>query len=130
MPNQAEIFQRVVNVIACAFNIEAKEIRETSALFGDLGAKSIDFLDIVFRLESEFQIKIPRNQLFPEFIFDGNSKYMCDNKVTLEGINELRAQWPWADLSEFEKDPSLSKIGDLFTVEMICKYIDFRINKS
>src|SRR6202165_2306411 len=127
MPTQDEIFAKVSATLVEALNVEEEEIKPTSTLQGDLGAESIDFLDIVFRLEREFGIKIPRNELFPESIFQGDPDFVQNGKVTERGLNELRARMPFADLSKFESNPDLNKISDLFTVEMITKYIEGKL---
>jgi acyl carrier protein len=127
MPNQAEIYQKVSATLVDALNVEEEEIRPTSTLQGDLGAESIDFLDIVFRLEREFGIKIPRNELFPESIFQADPDFVLNGKVTEKGLNELREKMPFADISKFEKNPELTAISDLFTVDMITKYIERKL---
>src|SRR6516162_7726617 len=119
MPSQAEIYEKVSATLVDALNVEQEEIKPTSTLQGDLGAESIDFLDIVFRLEREFGIKIPRNELFPESIFQGDPDFVQDGKVTPKGLDELRQRMPFADLSKFEQSPEVSHLSDLFTVEMI-----------
>src|SRR5205814_5395186 len=123
MPNQDEIYTKVTATLVEALNVDAEDIKPTSTLQGDLGAESIDFLDIVFRLEREFGIKIPRGELFPESIFQGDPEFVQDGKVTDRGIAELRARMPFADLSDFERNPELRAISDLFTVDMITRYI-------
>ncbi len=127
MPSQAEIYEKVSATLVDALNVEQEEIRPTSTLQGDLGAESIDFLDIVFRLEREFGIKIPRNELFPESIFQGDPDFVSDGKVTQKGLDELRQKMPFADIAKFEKNPELTAISDLFTVEMITKYIEGKL---
>jgi acyl carrier protein len=129
MPSQDEIFTKVSATLVEALNVDEEEIRPTSTLQGDLGAESIDFLDIVFRLEREFGIKIPRGELFPESIFQGDPDFVQNGKVTDKGIAELRARMPFADLSNFEKNPDLAGISDLFTVEMITNYIKGKLAK-
>src|SRR6516162_4343029 len=119
MPNQEEIYEKVSLTLVETLNVEEEDIKPTSTLQGDLGAESIDFLDIVFRLEREFGIKIPRGELFPESIFNGDPEFVQDGRVTDKGLSELRQRMPFADLSSFEKDPEVSAISDLFTVEMI-----------
>src|SRR5580693_2123056 len=116
MPNQDEIFQKVSATLVEALNVEEQEINPRSTLQGDLGAESIDFLDIVFRLEREFGIKIPRNELFPESIFQGDPEFVQEGKVTDKGLKELRDKMPFADLSKFEQNPELTALSDLFTV--------------
>src|SRR5580693_10309465 len=127
MPNQDEIFQKVSATLVEALNVEEQEISPTSTLQGDLGAESIDFLDIVFRLEREFGIKIPRNELFPESIFQGDPDFVQNGRVTEKGLDELRTRMPFADLKSFEANPELNHLGDLFTVELIARYIQGKL---
>ena len=81
----------------------------------------------MFRLEREFGIKIPRGELFPESIFQGDPEFVQNGRVTDKGLVELRSRMPFADLDKFEQNPELSKISDLFTVEMITKYIEGKL---
>lgn len=129
MPSQDEIYSKVSATLVEALNVDEDEIKPTSTLQGDLGAESIDFLDIVFRLEREFGIKIPRGELFPESIFQGDPEFVKDGRVTDKGLAELRARMPFADLSKFEKDPEVSAISDLFTVELITRYIQGKLGE-
>jgi hypothetical protein len=77
----------------------------------------------VFRLEREFGIKIDRNELFPESIFQGDPEFVQGGKVTPKGLAELKQKMPFSDIAAFEKDPRFDRIGDLFTVDLIVKYI-------
>src|SRR6478672_13597758 len=104
MMTQEDIHQKVSNTLVEALNVDEEEIQPTATLQGDLGAESIDFLDIVFRLEREFGIKIPRGELFPESIFQGDPDLIQDGKVTDKGLDELRTKMPFADFSGFEKN--------------------------
>ena len=88
-----------------ALNVDEDQVNPTATLQGDLGAESIDFLDIVFRLEREFGIKIPRGELFPESIFQGDPDFVQDGKVTAKGMNELRTKMPYADLASSRRTP-------------------------
>jgi acyl carrier protein len=127
MPSQEEIYSKVSATLVEALNVDEDEIKPTATLQGDLGAESIDFLDIVFRLEREFGIKIPRGELFPESIFQGDPEFVQNGKVTPKGLHELRQRMPFADLSTFERNPEVSHISDLFTVEMIARYIQGKL---
>ena len=129
MPSQDEIYSKVSATLVEALNVDEEDIKPDATLQGDLGAESIDFLDIVFRLEREFGIKIPRGELFPESIFQGDPEFVQDGRVTDKGLAELRARMPFADLSTFEKDPRVAGISDLFTVEMITNYIKGKLAK-
>jgi acyl carrier protein len=127
MQTQEEIYDKVSATLVEALNVDEEDIKPTATLQGDLGAESIDFLDIVFRLEREFGIKIPRGELFPESIFQGDPEFVQNGRVTDRGLAELRARMPFADLSQFEKNPEVSAISDLFTVEMITRYIEGKL---
>src|SRR3989442_14974729 len=120
--SQDEILSKVSSTLVEALNVDEDQITPGATLQGDLGAESIDFLDIVFRLEREFGIKIPRGELFPESIFQGDPEFVQNGVVTPKGIAELKAKMPFADLAEFEADPQVSRISDLFTVDLITRY--------
>ena len=130
MPTRDEIYTKVSATLVEALNVDEDEIKPTSTLQGDLGAESIDFLDIVFRLEREFGIKIPRGELFPESIFQGDPEFVQDGKVTPKGLAELRSKMPFADLGDFEKNPEVSHLSDLFTVNLITRYIQGKLENK
>jgi len=126
-PTQDEIYTKVSATLVEALNVDEEEIKPTSTLQGDLGAESIDFLDIVFRLEREFGIKIPRGELFPESIFQGDPDFVQNGRVTEKGLEELRTRMPFADLKGFEENPEVSNLSDLFTVDLITRYIEGKL---
>ena len=130
MPSRDEIYSKVSATLIEALNVDEDDIKPTATLQGDLGAESIDFLDIVFRLEREFGIKIPRGELFPESIFQGDPEFVQNGKVTNKGLAELKARMPFADLTTFEKNPEVSGISDLFTVELITRYIQGKLGSK
>ncbi len=129
MPTRDEIYSKVSSTLVEALNVDEDEIKPDATLQGDLGAESIDFLDIVFRLEREFGIKIPRGELFPESIFQGDPEFVQDGKVTQRGMAELRQRMPFADLSAFEREPEVSHLSDLFTVDLITRYIEGKLEQ-
>src|SRR5436189_588617 len=116
MPSQDEIYTKVSATLVEALNVDEEDIKPTATLQGDLGAESIDFLDIVFRLEREFGIKIPRGELFPESVFQGDPDFVREGRVTDDGMGALRSRMPYADLGDFDKDRRLGAVSDLFTV--------------
>jgi acyl carrier protein len=130
MPTRDEIYTKVSATLVEALNVDEDDVTPEATLQGDLGAESIDFLDIVFRLEREFGIKIPRGELFPESIFQGDPEFVQNGKVTDKGLAELKARMPFADLSEFEKNPEVGHISDLFTVDLITRYIEGKLQGS
>jgi acyl carrier protein len=128
MLTQQEICAKVQKAVAESLNVNEGEVQPAARLQGDLGAESIDYLDLVFQLEQEFGVKIPRGELFPESIFRGDPEFVQDRKVTPKGLAELRTKMPFADLTEFEKDPTMNGISDLFTVQMITRYIGSKLD--
>jgi acyl carrier protein len=129
MMTQDEIYKKVSSTLVEALNVDESEISPRSTLQGDLGAESIDFLDIVFRLEREFGIKIPRGELFPESIFQGDAEMVQDGKVTDRGLAELKARMPFADLNHVETNREVAQISDLFTVDLIARYVQGKLSK-
>jgi acyl carrier protein len=123
-----EIYGKVAATLVEALNVDEDQVKPEATLQGDLGAESIDFLDIVFRLEREFNIKIPRGELFPESIFQGDPDFVKDGRVTDKGLRELDAKMPYADLTEFKKNPTLENISNLFTVNLIVSYIQSKLD--
>ena len=128
MLTQEEIYTKVSSTLVEALNVDEDQIRPQATLQGDLGAESIDFLDIVFRLEREFGIKIPRGELFPESIFQGDPEFVQDGKITPKGLQELKARMPYADLTRFEQNPDFEGLRDLFTVDLISRYIKSKLD--
>ena len=112
--SREEVFTKVKEVLVDALGVDDDEVQEEATLTGDLGAESIDFLDIVFRLEKTFSIKIPRGELFPDDILN-NPEYVENGKMTPKGIDTLKEKMPHADFADFEKDPDVSKMPNLFT---------------
>ena len=125
-----QIYGRVARVLVDALSVDEHEITPAASLQGDLGAESIDFLDIVFRLEREFAIKIPRGELFPESVFQGDPEFVQEGRVTDQGMGELRSRMPYADLNGFDHDRKLSAVPDLFTVDMVTRYIAWKLGQG
>ena len=117
MPSQEEIFDKVRAALVDALGVDEEEVTPSATLVGDLGAESIDFLDIVFRLEKAFDIKIPRGELFPEDVLN-NAQYTADGKVNPAGLAaELKKRMPFADLTKFEANPVVQDFVLVLTVQ-------------
>ena len=117
-----EIFAKVKEALIDALGVDDDEVTEEATMVGDLGAESIDFLDIVFKLEKSFDITIPREELFPDDILT-NADYVADGKLTPEGVAQLKERMPFADLEKFEADPQVQNFGNLLTVKDLCSYV-------
>jgi acyl carrier protein len=130
MTTSGETLARVARVLANSLGIDEDEVIPSATLQGNLGAESIDFLDIVFRLEREFGIKIPRGELFPDSIFGGDPELVREGRVTDQGMVELRSQMPHADLTDFEHDRRLTALADLFTVGLVVRYVEWKLGRG
>ena len=122
-----EIYGKVTRVLVDSLNADEGDVTPTATLQGDLGAESIDFLDIVFRLERGFGIRIPRGELFPESVFQGDPDFVRDGRVTEQGMGELRSRMPYADLGGFDRDRRVSAVSDLFTVDLLTRYVAWKL---
>jgi len=123
-----EIMQQVQKVLVDALGVDDDEVTAEATLMGDLGAESIDFLDIVFRLEKTFGIKIPREELFPAENLMNDSEFVHNGKLTEKGLNELRDKMPHTNITAFESDPDINKLADLFTVNAIVNYVEGKLS--
>ncbi|MDA7980644.1 MAG: acyl carrier protein [Pirellulales bacterium] len=126
MPDREEIFSTVREILCDALGVDEDEVVPQATLTDDLGAESIDFLDIVFRLEKSFEIKIPRGELFPDNVLS-DERFVQDGKITPDGLKELRARMPYADVDKLEANPDIKEMSQVFTVDMICRFIEGKV---
>jgi acyl carrier protein len=122
-----EVDARVTKVLIEALGVDKDDIKPTATLQGDLGAESIDFLDIMFRLEREFMIRIPRGEFLTDLLVQDPAQFLRDGQVTSAGLAALRSRMPYADLRALEHDRRLSRISDLFTVGLLTSYVTWRL---
>jgi acyl carrier protein len=127
-PSQEEIFDKVRESLVDALGVDEEEVTPTATLRGDLDAESIDFLDIVFRLEKAFDIKIERGELVPTDVLE-NADYAHDGKLTPAGIAALKERMPFADLSKLESDPNIQNLGDLSVQDMV-NFVEHKLRKA
>ena len=114
-----------------ALMVDEEEVKPEASLINDLGAESIDFLDITFRLEKAFttdpanKFTIPRGDLFPENM--DNPSYVQNGKLTDTGLAEVKRRLPHADLSKLEATRDMALVPNLFAVQDIVDYIERRM---
>lgn len=126
MPTKEEIFEKIQVALVDALGVDDEDVTPEATLVGDLGAESIDFLDIVFRLEKCFNIKIPRGELFPDELLN-NPEYVSNGKLTPVGLAKIKQTMPHADFSTFENDPDVNRMPDLFTVKTLVNYVQTKL---
>ena len=129
IPSQEEIFDKVREALVDALGVDEDEVTPTATLRGDLDAESIDFLDIVFRLEKAFDIKIERGELIPMDVLE-DASYVSDGKVNDAGIAKLKERMPFADLSGFEADPNVQNLGNQLTVQDMVNFVEYKLKKA
>lgn len=126
MPSQEEIFSKVQAALVDALALDEDDVTPEATLQGDLGAESIDYLDIMFKLEKAFGIKIQREELFPEDVFK-NAQYVQNGKVTPEGLAILKQRLPFIDLTKFEANPAVQTFGSMLTVQDMVRYVESKL---
>jgi acyl carrier protein len=127
--SEADVFAKVKETLVEALGVDEEEVVPKAKITADLGAESIDFLDIVFRLEKSLNIKIPRGELFPDNVLN-NPLYVQEGKLTDAGMATLKERMPHVDFSEFTGNPDISRMGDLFTVQTIVNYVTKKVNAA
>jgi len=118
-----EILEKVREVLVDALAVDDDEVTPDASLTRDLGAESIDFLDIGFKLEQEFGFKIEQGELFPDQVTQ-DPELVSDGKVTEKGIAMLREKLPHVDFSSLETDPQVTKVAEIFTVDTLVKFVE------
>lgn len=127
--NVETVFPKVREIIAEVLVLDEEEVTLQSRLISDLGAESIDFLDLVFQLEKEFAIKIPRGQI--EKNARGNlaeEEFEKGGVVTDKGLEALKAYFSEVPAAYFKENMKVSEIPLLFTVETFCKLVVSAVN--
>ena len=122
-----EVFAKVKDVLTSALAVDDEEVTPQAKLSEDLGAESIDYLDITFQLEKAFGIKIPKGELIPETLFS-NPEYVQNGKMTPKGLAELKTRMPFANLTSFEADPDINRFRDVITVDALVNYVMTKVN--
>ncbi|MDR1289752.1 MAG: phosphopantetheine-binding protein [Planctomycetaceae bacterium] len=124
-----EVYGYVKEALIEALAVDEEEINPESTIIGDLGAESIDILDIVFQLEKKLGIKIERGELVPDDIAnDKEGKYVQDNKLTELGLDEIRKRMPYANIDELAKNPMVANIITILTVRDLCYIVESKVD--
>jgi acyl carrier protein len=119
-----DIFDKVKEIIVDVLVIDEDKVQPTSRLIADLGAESIDFLDLVFQLEKEFSIKIPRGQLEKNARGDlTEAEFEQNGVLTEKGLVALKNYLSEVPAEYFKASMKTNEIATLFTVETFCKLV-------
>jgi len=125
-----EIGERVAGILVQALGVSRSEIAPETSLAGDLEAESIDFLDIVFRLEKEFGIEVSRGELFPQELLR-DPALVTNGRLTDAGAETLRQRYAFADLPSLKGGLSVDELmTDLLTVNLIIDYVESKLRSG
>ena len=129
--NIESVYPKVREIIADVLVIDENDISKDSRLIVDLGAESIDFLDLVFQLEKEFGIKIPRGQLEKNARGDlAEDEFEKGGVLTVNGLEALKNYLSEVPAEHFKANMKINEIPMLFTVETFCKLIINALNEQ
>jgi acyl carrier protein len=118
------VFPKVAETIADAIGCEAEKVKPDSSLINDLGAESIDFVDIIFRLQRQFKVKIPRGKIVEEARGSlSEAEFEKAGAVTDAGVARLRTFLSEVPADRFKSPLNVADIPRLFTVETFCKLV-------
>ena len=127
--NIESVYPKVQDIIADVLVIDKSEIALNSRLIADLGAESIDFLDLVFQLEKEYSIKIPRGQLEKNARGDlTEEEFEKGGVLTAKGLVALKSYLSEVPAEYFKDNMKVNEIPMLFTVETFCKLVVAAVN--
>jgi len=128
MPSKEEIFAGIKEQLIEALAVDDDQVLPEATLMGDLGAESIDLLDIVYRLEKHFSIKIDRGELVPDDVVnDTEGIYVVDGKLTAKGMEEIKKRIPFANISALEKNPVVQNLTTILTVKDMCHLVEQKL---
>lgn len=115
--SENQVYAKVADAFCEALGLDDDEVSKTSLVIDDLGAESLDFLDIAFRLERSFGVKIPRGEIQKAAEQRAGEAFEVDGRLTLSGAEALRDALPEADPSAIQPGFPVRDIPRLFTVE-------------
>ena len=122
-----EIFQKIQEVLDDALGVDEDEVTPEASLTADLGAESIDFLDIVFRIEKTFDFKISQGELFPENLTE-NEDWVSEGKLTDAGLDMLKQRMSHVDFTAIESgNRDVSNIADFITVNSLVNFVEIKL---
>ncbi len=116
MATKDEILAAITEVLVDSLAVDEEEVTPEATLVDDLGAESIDLLEIVFNLEKKFGVSIDRGELIPEDLFT-NPEYVVEGKLTPAGLEILEQRLPSANLEAFKQNPLVQNISKILTVD-------------
>jgi len=120
----AAVYPQVAEIMADALGCDVSQVELRTSLIEGLSAESIDFLDIIFRLERAFKMKIPRGKIVEEARGDlSEAEFDKDGVVSEAGMKRLKTFLSEVPPERFKSPLNSADIPRLFTVETFCKMV-------
>jgi acyl carrier protein len=121
-----ELYEKVRTCVAEALAIDPAKVVPGASLIEDLGAESLDFLDLVFRLETEYGVKIPRDGILLA-ARDGLAGFDENGALSNDALNRLRLLMPEVAPGRIVPGLRSSQISNLFTAETFVRLVAWRL---
>lgn len=118
------VYNTIVEVLGESLAVDPQQVTPGSNLLTDLGAESIDLLDIVFHLEHEFGIRIERGELFPDFLFRSAGDLIENGRLTETGRKQVAEAFPFLEAGAVA---NVAEPRDLFTVGLVAAYVEWKV---
>ena len=125
-----EINERVAQALVQALGVSRNDITLETSLAGDLEAESIDFMDVVLRLEKDFGIEIARGELFPQELLR-DPAMVSNGHITADGVKALRERFSFTDLSALKPGLGIEDLmNKMLTVRLIVDYVEHKLKAT
>ena len=118
------VYPKVAEVMADALGCDVEQLGLDVPLIEGLNAESIDFLDMVFRLERAFKVKIPRGKIVEDARGElSEAEFERKGVLTEAGLVRLRAYLSEVPAERFRSPMKVADVPLLFTVETFCRLV-------
>jgi acyl carrier protein len=125
MKTPAQVRDEITPFIADILGLELEEVTPTTRFFQDLGGESIEMLELSFRLEQHYGVKMPVQKLTPSLDLDTEAS----GQFTPEALAGLKRRYPFLDFTRFETDPTKARVVELITVDAIAHFVTMALNE-
>lgn len=123
-----EIYEKVREVLVESLGVDAELVTREACLSDDLGADSLDYLDIAFRMEKTFGVSIKLNEML---LGDSPSEELVrEGRITDAGLAELRRRMPHLRLDRFEASRDIKDFRQVFTVDALVQFVRLKLNPT
>ncbi|MGE5243094.1 MAG: acyl carrier protein [Betaproteobacteria bacterium] len=123
----AELFEKVRLSVADVLAVDAAKVTPGASLIDELGAESLDFLDLVFRLETEYGVKIPRDGIMLAAREGMNDGFDESGVLSSAALDRLRLLMPEVAPERIAPGLRTHQIPNLFTAETFVRLVAWRL---